>query len=124
MSCATPPNCPLAPEFALQSTATALARINFINNIVYHRMPTSPPNRPMGTWIDTTPFEAEAKGDASALIDDLNGRLMHGGMTDAVRAVVLEAVTAISDVNQAGLTARVREAMYLIATASQYQVER
>src|SRR5205814_336968 len=76
MSCATPPNCPLAPEFALQSTATALARINFIYNIVYHRMPTSQPNRPIGTWIDTTPFEAKAAGDANALIDDLNGRLM------------------------------------------------
>ena len=124
MSCATPPNCPLAPEFALQSTATALARINFIYNIVYHRMPTSQPNRPTGTWIDTTPFEAKAAGDAHALIDDLNDRLMHGAMTDAVRAIVRDAVTAIPDSDRAGLTARVREAMYLIGTASQYQVER
>ena len=87
-------------------------------------MPTSQPNRPIGTWIDTTPFEAKAAGDANALIDDLNGRLMHGAMTDAVRAIVRDAVTAIPDGDRAGLTARVREAMYLIGTASQYQVER
>ena len=111
----------LGPEFGIQSTATALARINFTKDVAFHEMPIDAINRPFGTWIDTTQFEAEAVGDATALLDDLNNRLMHGTLTDALRTIVLNAVTAIPEDN---LTGRVQEAIYLIASSSQYQVER
>ncbi len=110
----------LGPEFAIQSTSTSLARINFLKDVAFHQMPTEP-NRPTGTWIDTTQFEPLAVGDATALLDDLNNRLMHGTMTDALRTIVLNVVTAIPEGN---LTGRVQEAIYLIASSSQYQVER
>ena len=76
---------------------------------------------PLGTWVDTTQYEPEAGGDATALINDLNNRLMHGSMTTALQGIVLNAVTAIPDTD---LTGRVQEAIYLIASSSQYQVER
>ncbi len=111
----------LAPEFAIQSTSTSLAHINIVYDIAYHKMPTDAVNRPLGTWVDTTPYEPEAGGDATALINDLNNRLMHGSLTAALQGIVLNAVTAIPDTD---LTGRVQEAIYLIASSSQYQVER
>jgi uncharacterized protein (DUF1800 family) len=115
----------LAPEFGIQSTSTSLARINLIYDFAYHRMPTNVKNSPLGTWIDTTPYEREAAGDASALIDDLDMRLMHGNLStpigQALRGVVQTAVQAIPETDLRG---RVQEAIYLIASSSQYQVER
>jgi hypothetical protein len=114
----------LAPEFGIQSTSTSLARINLIYDFAYHQMPTNG-NTPIGTWIDTTPYEPEAAGDANALIDDLDMRLMHGNLStpigQALRGVVQTAVQAIPETD---LTGRVQEAIYLIASSSQYQVER
>jgi uncharacterized protein (DUF1800 family) len=111
----------LAPEFAIQSTSTSLARINFIYDIAYRRMPTNAKNSPTGTWIDTVPYEPEAAGDVTPLIDDLNLRLMHGSMSPALYGIVLSAVQAIPDTDPTG---RVREAIYLIASSAEYQVER
>jgi uncharacterized protein (DUF1800 family) len=111
----------LAPEFGIQSTSTSLAHINFIYDVAYHKMPVDARNRPLGTWIDTTPFEPEAGGDATALVNDLNNRLMHGSLSAALYGIVLNAVTAIPDSDPTG---RVREAIYLIASSSEYQVER
>jgi uncharacterized protein (DUF1800 family) len=109
----------LGPEFNIQSTSTSLARINFMRDVAFKQMPIDVNNRPKGTWVDTTQYEAEADGDASALLDDLNARLMHGQMTDAFRNVVSLAVGALT-----GAKVRVQEAIYLIASSSQYQVER
>jgi hypothetical protein len=111
----------LAPEFAIQSTSTSLAHINMMYDFAYHKMPLNARDRPLGTWIDTTPYEPESAGDATALIDDLNLRLMHGSMSQALYASVQNAVTAITESNP---TARVQEAIYLIASSSEYQVER
>jgi hypothetical protein len=111
----------LAPELEIQSTSTALAHINFIYNAAYHRMLTNTKNDPVGTWIDTTPYEPEAAGDASALINDLNMRLMHGSMSTQLHDIVLAAVLAIPEADARG---RVRQAIYLMASSSSYQVER
>jgi hypothetical protein len=110
-----------APEFAIQSTSTSLAHINMIYDVAYHRMPVSAPNRPLGTWIDPTQYLPEAAGDATALMNDLNMRLMHDSMSPALYASVQSAVQAISASNP---TARVQEAIYLIASSSEYMVER
>ena len=111
----------LAPEFGIQSTSTSLAHVNIIYDFAYHKLPIDAKNRPLGTWVDTAQYEPEAGGDATALINDLNNRLMHGSITTALQSIVLNAVTAIPDTD---LTGRVQEAIYLIASSSQYQVER
>jgi hypothetical protein len=88
-------------------------------------MPLDAKNRPLGTWIDTTQFEPEAcTGDGcdpTPLIDDLNMRLMNGSMSSDLYNIVLNAVQGISGDDLRG---RVREAIYLIASSSEYQVER
>jgi hypothetical protein len=111
----------LAPEFGIYSTSTSFAHINFVYDIAYHKMPIDTRSRPLGTWINTLPFEPEAANDAAALVDDLNLRLMHGSLTPAVYGIVLSAVRGIPEADR---TDRVREAIYLIASSSEYQVER
>jgi uncharacterized protein (DUF1800 family) len=116
----------IAPEFAIQSTSTSLAHINFIYDFAYHKMPIDAKNRPIGTYVDTTPYEPEAVSgdtgdDPTPLVDDLNLRLMHGNMSQTLHDVVLTAVQSLPASNP---TARVQEAIYLIASSSQYQVER
>lgn len=123
----------LAPEFAIQSTSTALAHVNIIYDFAYHQMPTNAKDRPIGTWIDTTAFEPWAcvgdGCDPTPLIDGspdgsfvgLNMLLMHGNMTQALHDIVLTAVQALPATD---LTGRVREAIYLIASSSEYEVER
>jgi len=108
-----------APEFGILSTSTALARLNFVNTIVYSRIGVST-NAPNGTSIDLSPLVALAR-DPSALVDALDELLLHGRMSDDMRNSIVEAVTAVPT-SQA--LRRARNAVYLVLTSSQYQVER
>ncbi len=74
----------------------------------------------MGTWIDPAQL-ATLPTDTGALLDYLNNLMLHGQMTDSMRS------TLIDDLNNpvySDPVARAREAVYLIATSSQYLVER
>ena len=127
------PNTPLAgPEFGIFSTGTALKRPNFVNQM-------GPPNSsgatgilavtgaasntPCGTRIDLTRLEALAASDSTgvALVDTLNREMMHGALSSPVRNEVLNAVQSVQSTNS---VKRARTAFYLIATLSQYQVQR
>jgi uncharacterized protein (DUF1800 family) len=107
------------PEFALQSTSTAYARINLAGDMVYKTMPTGT-NRPMGTWIDFTQVLPHA-GTTYALTGYLNNLLMHGQMSPTlvgninVQLAGMGSMTALQ---------RIQEAVYLIASAAEYWVER
>ena len=114
----------LGPEFNIQSTATSLARVNLADEVVFHAMPTNA-NRPMGTWIDENTLLALPTDDPQALVDTLNGQMMHGAMTVDMNARIVSAVSAIVDPDPTTQALQqAREAVYLIATSSQYNVER
>lgn len=87
---------------------------------LFSTIPAAPPNRPSGTSIDLAPWDALAS-DPNQLIDALNQLLLHGVMSEEMRQSVMTAVTGIPASNR---RLRVRTAIYLIATSSQYQVER
>jgi len=108
------------PEFKVYNSATALARINFVNTLVFGSIPPSPPDRPAGTTIDLTSLVALAK-NPELLIDELNGLLLHQSLTPAMHDAILAAVTAIPSSNP---TMRAKTAAYLVASSSAYQVER
>jgi len=107
------------PEFGLFSTSTALRRINFINTIVFSRIAAGA-NAPTGTAIDFTPLLPLAATPGS-LVDSLNDLLLHGTMSPEMRNSIVGAVQAVSASNA---IKRVRTAVYLVLTSSQYQVER
>jgi uncharacterized protein (DUF1800 family) len=113
----------LGPQFAIFSSLTSLRRANFANRVVFSNIPAAPPNRPTGTSIDLSPWDPLA-GDPNQLIDALNGLLLHGTMSQEMRQSVMTAVASIPDTPASNLRLRVRTAIYLIATSSQYQVQR
>jgi uncharacterized protein (DUF1800 family) len=113
------------PEYGILDTSTTYARANFMNtlfltNTTFPGIPVTNPNRPQGTKIDYSAYQALA-GNPSGLVDALNARLMHGTMSASMKTSIVNAVTAISSGDPAG---RTRTAIYLVATSSQYQVER
>jgi hypothetical protein len=78
---------------------------------------------PLGTAIDLTEMQALATADATGnqLLDALNQKMMRGAMPTAMRNTILTAVQAVA----ANMPlARAQQAIYLIATSSQYQVQR
>jgi uncharacterized protein (DUF1800 family) len=120
----------LGPAFGILSTSTTLRRANNINTLIYTGVPanlTSPtafsPDRPKGTSVDLSNLEALAS-TPDAIADQLNALMLHGTMSTAVRNSITTAMNAIptSDVNFARKRAQV--AAYLVATSSQYDVQR
>jgi uncharacterized protein (DUF1800 family) len=107
------------PEFGLFSTSTALRRLNFVNTMVFGSIAVSA-NDPTGTALDLSAMQALAASPAD-LVETLNGLLLHGAMSSAMRDSVITAVTAVPVSNP---LKRARTAIYLVATSSQYQVER
>ena len=115
----------LGPEFALLTTGTSITRTNFVNRMVMNTTPiaVAAPDFPTGTGIDITDLVFLATIDPSGnwLVDELNTRMMHGSMSPAMKSTILPAVTAVASNNP---TLRTQTAIYLIATSSQYQVQR
>ena len=107
------------PEFGILSTSSSLRRANFVNTIVFSTIGTST-NAPNGTSIGLAGLQALA-ANPPALVDELNRLLLHNTMSSEMRASILTAVNAVSSSNT---LKRARTALYLVATSSQYQVQR
>ena len=119
----------LGPEFALMTTGTTIARANFVNRFAF----TTPAvaiavrqyrNSPNGTSLDFSDLQALAAADTTGnqLVDELNRRMMHGTMSAQMKSTILTAVTAIAvrPIRFSGA----KQAIYLVTTSSQYQVQR
>jgi len=113
----------LGPQFGIFSSLTSLRRANFANRVIFLTIPAAPPNRPIGTSIDLAPWDPLAN-NPEQLIEALNQLLLHGAMSAEMRQSILTAVTSIPASPASNLRSRVRTAIYLIATSSQYQVQR
>ncbi|MEO6654701.1 MAG: DUF1800 family protein [Pyrinomonadaceae bacterium] len=112
------------PEFALMNTSTSIQRANFANRFFFTAIPvTVSTNSPNGTSLDFSDLQALSTADSTGnqLVDELNRRMLHSTMPAAMKNTVLTAVTAYASSDPLN---RVRQAIYLIATSSQYQVQR
>ena len=111
------------PEFGLLDTSTTFTRANFVNTVFLQNsgngIPASSPDRPTGTQLNYSAYQALA-GDPSQLVEALNTSMMHGTMSQAMKNSIVQTVTNAS----ADPALRTRTAIYLVATSSQYQVER
>jgi uncharacterized protein (DUF1800 family) len=108
------------PEFAIQSTTTAFARINFVAETTYHTMPISNPNRPTGTWLDLSSITALAASPYQ-LTGALNTLLMHGQMSPSLLGTLN---VALGSMTGASNLAKAQRAVYLIASSPEYWIER
>jgi hypothetical protein len=104
------------PEFGIQSSSSAEARLNLVNALTSGGIHT--PDG--GTSIDLTPLLPFA-GTPSFLAGKLNELLLHGTMSSAMEAAVVAAVSAVPSTSP---LLRVQTAVYLVAGSSQYQIER
>lgn len=116
------------PEFAIMTTGTAIGRANFGNSMVYSQLNTSA-DRPQGTRIDLAEMQTLVAADPTSnlLLDTLNKRMMHGTMSPQMKSTIITAVNAITMSNPPTATQtrdRARQAVYLVATSSQYQIQR
>ncbi|HVS83974.1 MAG TPA: DUF1800 domain-containing protein [Pyrinomonadaceae bacterium] len=119
----------IGPEFGILDTSTTYQRANFVNTLFLansgNGIAANVPNRPTGTQLNYSSYQAMAAnctGVATCqLVDALNTNMMHGTMSSSMRTSIINAVTGISSADPAG---RTRTAIYLVATSSQYQVER
>lgn len=112
------------PEYGLLDTTTTYRRANFVNTLLLanggNGIPASQPNRPSGTQVNYSSYQALA-GNPQQLVDTLDTSMMHGTMSASTKSNIVQAVTNIVSSDVAN---RTRTAIYLVATSSQYQVER
>jgi uncharacterized protein (DUF1800 family) len=109
----------LGPEFGIFSAPDSLRKANLAHTLVFGNIPAGP-NSPRGTALDFSRWLPFAS-NPSNLVSRLNQLMMHGAMSAAMEESIVEAVSAVSVTNP---RLRVQQAVYLIATSSQYQVER
>ncbi|HVO57284.1 MAG TPA: DUF1800 family protein [Dongiaceae bacterium] len=99
------------PEFAIFNTNTSLARVNFVNSIVYGQISSN-------TKIDLTPVVNA--GSPDQMVGWLNTLFLHGAMSDAMKQSVLTAVNTVSATDNKN---QAKAAAYLVLSSSQYQVQ-
>jgi uncharacterized protein (DUF1800 family) len=100
------------PQFQIHSTTTAIRRANFVNQVVFSAIP--------GTTVDLSRW-VPLGSTPDALISALDMLFLHGSMSTEMRMLIRHAITAVPESQPA---ARVQQAIYLVATSNQYQVQR
>ncbi|MEP6925539.1 MAG: DUF1800 family protein [Pyrinomonadaceae bacterium] len=126
------------PEFGIFNSGTSFARSNFVNTMVYGKIPcTGSPtcsptgNAPLGTSISLAEPQGWAQADLNAgdtnytqLVEGLNNKMMHGAMSDQMKTRIRAGVQMVPTGALNRALAQAQQAVYLIATSSQYQVQR
>ncbi len=112
----------LGPEFAIQNTSTALSRMNTVNTLVFSTLIAPDPTviGATGTSLSMTTLQTLA-ADPAQLVGKLDALLLHGTMSAQMASAIIAAVNVIPASDTLN---RARTAAYLVATSSQYQVQR
>ena len=99
----------VAGEFGIEDTSTVLARANFADTLLY---------TPGAVGNHTALSLASMPADAAGMIDWCNAYMMHNTMTAAMSATLTTALSTVAG------NAMKKRAIYLVATSSQFQIER
>jgi uncharacterized protein (DUF1800 family) len=100
-----------APEFGIENTATATLRLTLADAIVNNKINS------FTVDLSNTSALGVLATTPSALVDNLGVLLMHSQMPAAMRSTIINSITPLTSNAQ-----RVRVAVYLIVTSSQYKV--
>jgi uncharacterized protein (DUF1800 family) len=119
----------LGPEFAVTNTGSSFHKNN---NILYLTLgqgfwmePATGSNPypyvPCGTSLDVSEITALAASDptGNALIEGLNTKMMHGTMSEAMKTKIRAALNF-----NVSAELKARQALFLVASSSQYQIQR
>ena len=66
-------------------------------------------------------YEQSIAGNPAQLVDHLNGLLMGGTMSPAMRTIIIDAVTKTTPTN---MVERVRTAIYLVVNSPEYVIQK
>jgi hypothetical protein len=110
------------PEFNILTTGTAIARSNFANTMVFGRIAVTA-DAPNGTSIDLTELQAAFAADTTGnlMLDLINRKMMHSTMSASMKSSILTSLAPIVNTNT---LAKAQQALYLVTTSSQYQIQR
>jgi hypothetical protein len=104
-----------APEFQIYSTETAAERADAVNTALYGAFDKT-------TTIDLTPF-LQYGSDVTALVDYISYVFVHHSMSSDLQQAAAGAANAATGANAAAVAlARVRAALYVVLTSSEYQI--
>jgi hypothetical protein len=118
----------LGPEFAVTNTSSSFARNNHIFNFAFGSLwfeqptPANPyPYVPCGTSIDRSEAIGWVTADPTLnlLMEGLNMKMMHGTMSPAMKNIIRTSIEIHGDAE-----AKASQAIYLVASSSQYQIQR
>lgn len=109
------PSTPInAPEFSLENSATVILRLSLADSFVNNKISGFTVN-----LSATSPLGVIAGSNPGQLVDTLAATLMHSAMPAQMRADIVSQVTAVASSNPA---LRLRVAVYLIITSSNYKI--
>ena len=100
-----------APEFGIENTATAVLRLSLADAIVNNKISS------FTVDLSNTSAYGLMAANPGNLVDSLSGLLMHAQMPTSMRTIIVNAITPLTSNAQ-----RVRVAIYLIVTSSQYKI--
>ena len=100
-----------APEFAIENTGTVIPRLSLADRFVNNY------NDALTIDLSATSSLGQLASNPGQLVDSLGSTFMHGQMPSAMRSAIVAELSGISDPAQ-----RVRLAVYLVTTSSQYKV--
>ena len=100
----------LGPEFEIFNTSTTISRTNLVNTLVYGQLNAT-------TAVDLSGYVPLAAAP-DQLINAVAAVMLHGQMSDNMRATLTTTLSGITDT-----TRRTKAAFYLIGSSSQFQVE-
>jgi uncharacterized protein (DUF1800 family) len=100
-----------APEFGIENTATATLRESLADSIVNNKISG------FNVDLSDTSTLGVMAADPATLVNYLSMLLMHSQMPTNMQSVIVNAITPISSNSQ-----RVRVALYLVITSSQYKI--
>ena len=119
----------LGPEFAMQNTGSSFSKNNSVLYITmgqgFWMEPATGSNPypyvPCGTSIDISELTALMSSDSTgtALIEGLNTKMMHGTMSDIMKTKLRTAINFNVSAED-----KARQALFLVASSSQYQIQR
>jgi hypothetical protein len=112
----------LGPEFGVQTSTTAVSRMNFANGLVFSNSiaPDNSVYGATGTTLDLAPYQSVAQ-DAAALAARLDRSLLAGRMSATMREAIVSAVNALPASDTLN---RARTALWLVVSSPSFQVQR
>lgn len=106
----------LAPEFAVMTQTTSLARLNFAKQLIFEGFPAGGPS--YNTTLDLSDLTSLSDFN---LVEELSRRLMHSQMSEATKGRIKHRLLTLPPGNA---LLRVKEAVFLAVSSAEFQTQR